>query len=119
MDKRILKSAASLALCLIGGIGLGTSSAPAASKPAAPNFKPMDVFDLQWAADPQISPDGRSIAYVRMGMDVKTMVNMRDRYPAQTRAFIRAGHLMAGASRIWPAPRMGVLSSSSIGSTAG
>jgi acylaminoacyl-peptidase len=30
------------------------------------------VFDLQWVADPQISPDGRSIAYVRMTMDVKT-----------------------------------------------
>jgi Tol biopolymer transport system component len=32
----------------------------------------MDVFDLQWVADPQISPDGRNIAYVRMGMDIKT-----------------------------------------------
>jgi dipeptidyl aminopeptidase/acylaminoacyl peptidase len=30
------------------------------------------VFDLQWVADPQISPDGRSIAYVRMSMDIKT-----------------------------------------------
>ena len=75
MDKRTLRStAASVALCLIGGVGLGAPAAPgpAAPQPAAPNFKPMDVFDLQWAADPQISPDGRSIAYVRMGMDVKT-----------------------------------------------
>lgn len=48
--------------------------APAASRAQAakPPFKPEDVFDLQWAADPQISPDGRSIAYVRMGMDIKT-----------------------------------------------
>jgi acylaminoacyl-peptidase len=37
-----------------------------------PALKPMDVFDLQWAADPQVSPDGRNIAYVRMGFDVKT-----------------------------------------------
>src|ERR1700728_778114 len=37
-----------------------------------PAFKPMDVFDLQWAADPQVSPDGRNIAYVRMAYDVKT-----------------------------------------------
>src|SRR6202789_2068735 len=37
-----------------------------------PAFKPLDVFDLQWAADPQVSPDGRSIAYVRMGYDIKT-----------------------------------------------
>ena len=71
MDRHILEStAAALALCLIGGVGLGASSV--APQPVAPNFKPMDVFDLQWAADPQISPDGRSIAYVRMGMDVKT-----------------------------------------------
>ena len=32
----------------------------------------MDVFDLQWAADPEVSPDGRNIAYVRMGFDIKT-----------------------------------------------
>jgi dipeptidyl aminopeptidase/acylaminoacyl peptidase len=40
--------------------------------PTKPVFKGSDVFDLQWVADPQISPDGRSIAYVRMTMDVKT-----------------------------------------------
>lgn len=39
---------------------------------AKPVFKPLDVFDLQWASDPQIAPDGRSIAYVRMGMDIKS-----------------------------------------------
>ena len=37
-----------------------------------PDFKAIDVFDLQWVADPQIAPDGRSIAYVRMSMDIKT-----------------------------------------------
>jgi dipeptidyl aminopeptidase/acylaminoacyl peptidase len=35
-------------------------------------LKPLDVFELQWASDPQISPDGRSIAYVRMNFDIKT-----------------------------------------------
>jgi len=35
-------------------------------------FKPLDIFDLQWVSDPQISPDGRSIAYVRMSFDIKT-----------------------------------------------
>src|ERR1700734_2352973 len=39
---------------------------------AKPAFKPRDVFELQWAADPEVSPDGRNIAYVRMGYDVKT-----------------------------------------------
>jgi dipeptidyl aminopeptidase/acylaminoacyl peptidase len=37
-----------------------------------PVLKPLDVFDLQWVNDPQISPDGRSIAYVRMSFDIKT-----------------------------------------------
>jgi acylaminoacyl-peptidase len=37
--------------------------------PARP-LQPMDVFDLQWAADPQISPDGRQVAYIRFHGDV-------------------------------------------------
>jgi Tol biopolymer transport system component len=35
-------------------------------------FERMDVFGLQWVSDPQISPDGRRVAYVRNGMDVMT-----------------------------------------------
>ncbi len=33
-------------------------------------FTNMDVFDLEWVADPQISPDGEKIVYVRRGMDI-------------------------------------------------
>ena len=47
-------------------------STPVVAQSQKPAFKPLDVFDLQWAADPQVSPDGRSIAYVRMGYDIKT-----------------------------------------------
>ncbi len=47
-------------------------ASPGYAQAPKPAFKPMDVFDLQWAADPQVSPDGRNIAYVRMGYDVKT-----------------------------------------------
>src|SRR5450631_1717212 len=47
-------------------------SAPGFAQMQKPVFKSLDVFDLQWAADPQVSPDGRSIAYVRMGYDIKT-----------------------------------------------
>ena len=58
-----------LALALALGV-LAAPRAPAlATKPA---FKANDVFDLQWVADPEIAPDGRTIAYVRMSMDVKT-----------------------------------------------
>jgi dipeptidyl aminopeptidase/acylaminoacyl peptidase len=49
-----------------------TDQSTASQAPAKPVFKAMDVFDLEWAADPQIAPDGRTIAYVREQMDVKT-----------------------------------------------
>lgn len=39
-----------------------------------PRLEPMDVFSLLYASDPQISPDGTRIAYVRNFMDV-----MKDR----------------------------------------
>ncbi len=32
-------------------------------------FTPEDVFDLEWVSDPQIAPDGRSIAYLRNSFD--------------------------------------------------
>jgi len=41
-------------------------SAPAAKKA----FQPLDVFELQWASDPQISPDGRQVAYMRSYLDI-------------------------------------------------
>ena len=37
-------------------------------------FEPMDVFDLEWATDPRVSPDGKTIVYVRKSNDV-----MKDR----------------------------------------
>ena len=54
------------------------ASAPPAGQAPAPqalkSLQPMDIFGLEWASDPQISPDGRRIAYVRSSMDV-----MKDR----------------------------------------
>jgi len=48
---------------------LATAAAgPAAASP--PALSPADVFELQWAGDPQVSPDGREIAYVRYRGDV-------------------------------------------------
>ncbi len=35
-------------------------------------FSNMDVFELEWASDPQISPDGSRIIYQRRGMDKMT-----------------------------------------------
>lgn len=36
------------------------------------NFEAIDVFSLEYAADPQISPDGGRIAYARISMDIMT-----------------------------------------------
>lgn len=35
-------------------------------------FTAMDVFELEWASEPQVSPDGKTIAYTRNGYDVMT-----------------------------------------------
>ena len=63
---------AKLSLALLAATCL---AAPAAAAPAdAPNpmFTGRDLFDLTAAADPQISPDGRQIAYVRRANDIMT-----------------------------------------------
>ena len=33
-------------------------------------LRPIDVFQLEYAADPQISPDGTHVVYVRTSMDI-------------------------------------------------
>ena len=38
--------------------------------PALRPFTPADVFQLEYADDPQLSPDGARVAYVRCSMDV-------------------------------------------------
>ena len=44
------------------------------AKESASSFEPMDVFDLEWATDPQVSPDGSTIVYIRKSNDI-----MKDR----------------------------------------
>lgn len=38
-------------------------------------FEPLDIFDLEYASDPQISPDGRTVVYVRNFKDIMTDKN--------------------------------------------
>ncbi|MFK7783155.1 S9 family peptidase [Psychroserpens sp.] len=33
-------------------------------------FQSLDVFELEWASDPQISPDGSQVIYIRNGFDI-------------------------------------------------
>ncbi len=58
------------ALCL----SLLASSTAAAQVPEDDLFRPLDVFHLEHASDPRISPDGKHIVYVRNFMDI-----MKDR----------------------------------------
>lgn len=58
------------ALALAAATGLGAPPAEAQPTP----FRPMDVFEIEFPMDPQISPDGRRVAYQRTSMD-----RMRDR----------------------------------------
>jgi acylaminoacyl-peptidase len=51
-------------------VGLGHSPLIGQGKDAV--FQPIDVFGLEVAADPRISPDGGQIVYVRSGFDMMT-----------------------------------------------
>lgn len=55
-------------------LALGTSAAAMAAPADGPNprFTGSDLFNLAAASDPQISPDGRWIAYVRRSSDIMT-----------------------------------------------
>ncbi len=66
-----MKSIRSLAILF----AVTTLAAPAAAKPAdgpTSGFTGRDLFDLSSASDPQISPDGRWVAYVRRSADIMT-----------------------------------------------
>jgi hypothetical protein len=66
-----------VALVLATGPGVDAAEDP-------PAFSPRDVFELEWASDPRISPDGERVVYVRNFMDV-----MSDRRRSQ----LHGGHL--------------------------
>jgi dipeptidyl aminopeptidase/acylaminoacyl peptidase len=64
---------AAILACLVVTSGLSLAIAEPADGPAH-LFTGQDLFNLQWAEDPQIRPDGGEVAYVRVSYDI-----MRDR----------------------------------------
>ena len=77
-------------------LALAAVGTAAAQETDAPHFQPMDVFELEFAADPQISPDGSQVVYVRTSMDI-----LRDRQRAEL-WLVNAdgsGHRRIGAGR--------------------
>ncbi|MFT7461470.1 MAG: dipeptidyl aminopeptidase/acylaminoacyl peptidase [Planctomycetota bacterium] len=59
---------------LVGMLSLvaftSTTKAEDQKKEASHLFKSPDIFELEYANDPRISPDGRQIVYVRNSMDI-------------------------------------------------
>src|SRR2546426_10260637 len=68
MKNVALKRAIMILLVLAGAV----SPARAGPAPVGDRLTEMDVFDLELATDPQLSPDGRRIVYVREFSDVFT-----------------------------------------------
>lgn len=58
----------------LAALALGTSAAAIAAPANGPDprFTGSDLFNISAAADPQISPDGRWVAYVRRSNDIMT-----------------------------------------------
>ena len=74
--RSILPSRLGLGVLSCGALALVFATAPATANAQAgnPKLSLRDIFELEWAADPQISPDGRRIVFERSGYDV-----MKDR----------------------------------------
>src|ERR1700712_1188250 len=53
-------------------VGLAAAAPAAAPEGPSRSFEPRDLFSLEAASDPQISPDGSRIAYVRRSGDIMT-----------------------------------------------
>ena len=54
---------------VLAATGVPTTAAPLV-QPSY--FESEDIFGLEWASDPQLSPDGRTIVYVRNSNDIMT-----------------------------------------------
>jgi dipeptidyl aminopeptidase/acylaminoacyl peptidase len=57
---------------LFAATALATPAIAAPAEGPNPTFSGRDLFDLSAASDPQISPDGRTVAYVRRSADIMT-----------------------------------------------
>jgi acylaminoacyl-peptidase len=66
--KAILPAVAFLMMVEAGG----AQTMPGPDEWPSDRFRPRDVFELEWASDPQISPDGTQIVFVRNSFDIMT-----------------------------------------------
>ena len=57
---------------LVSSLSAAALSGYSAQATDLPAFSAEDVFEMEYANDPQVSPDGSRIAYVRSSMDIMT-----------------------------------------------
>ena len=57
--------------CLALWLTLISSLAPSASAADKRSIAETDLFRFVWVADPQISPDGKQVAFVRVSVNAK------------------------------------------------
>ncbi len=96
--KRIIT--AGVSLLALSAIGL--SAVPALGQDADGTFKRFTaerVFDIEYASDPQISPDGRTIVYVRRSMDRQTDTDRGDLWMLDVATGAHRPMIVGGASK--------------------
>ncbi len=68
----LTRTASAVLLCSLFALSLHAASANDREAPGDDRLRIMDSFDLESAGDPQISPDGETVVYVRTAADVMT-----------------------------------------------
>ena len=98
--RAIPAAGAAMALAFACLAATATAQPAEGSGGSVARFEPMDVFQVEYAADPQIAPDGSRVVYVRRSMDI-----MRDRQRSELWIVNRDGsdhrRLGAGSSPRW------------------
>lgn len=70
--RNLVVIAGATCLAILSGVHGSAADPDATTKGDLPPFAPADVFQLEFASDPQISPDGSQVAYLRNSVDVMT-----------------------------------------------
>ncbi|MDA1080675.1 MAG: S9 family peptidase [Gemmatimonadetes bacterium] len=66
----LTRTATRAVLLAVLAISFGPAALLSQQAPNANRFTYRDVFDLEWARDPQISPDGKRVVFGRTGYDI-------------------------------------------------
>ena len=70
--RNLVVIAVAACLAILPGLNGSAADPGTTTKGDLPPFAPVDVFQLEFASDPQISPDGSQVAYLRNSIDVMT-----------------------------------------------